>query len=99
MEELGVNNKTIDIFGAVSEETALEMAEGLLNKANLDMVLSVTGIAGPDGGTEDKPVGLVYICVMTNDDFKIIKSNFNGNRSLIQNRSAIKALDEVRKIL
>lgn len=99
IEELNVKSSTLEKHGAVSEETAYEMAKGLLDKAKLDLVVSITGIAGPDGGTEDKPVGLVYICVMTNDDFKIIKSNFNGNRSLIQNRSAIKALDEVRKIL
>ena len=70
-----------------------------MDKSNLDIVLSVTGIAGPDGGTPKKPVGLVYFCVMTKDEHKIIKANFNGNRTLIQTRAAMKALDEIRKIL
>lgn len=99
MDEVNVQNTTLEKYGAVSEETAYEMAKGLMEKANLDLVVSITGIAGPDGGTEAKPIGLVYICVMTKDKYKIIKSNFNGNRTLIQNRSAIKALDEIRKML
>ncbi len=99
VDEVNVQNSTLEKYGAVSEETAYEMAKGLMKKANLDLVVSITGIAGPDGGTENKPVGLVYICVMTKDEHKIIKSNFNGNRALIQNRAAIKALDEIRKIL
>lgn len=99
VEELNVKVTTLNEHGAVSEETAFEMAKGLMNKANLDIVVSITGIAGPDGGSDNKPVGLVYLCIMTRDTHKIIKSNFNGNRTLIQNRAAIKALDEIRKIL
>ena len=99
MEELNVEKTTLENYGAVSEETAYEMAKGLFGKANLDIVVSVTGIAGPDGGTEEKPVGLVYICIMTKDEYEIIKCNFNGNRNLIQNRAAIKVLDEIRKVL
>ncbi len=99
MQELNVSEKTLQEYGAVSEETAYEMAKGLMDKSNLDIVLSVTGIAGPDGGTPKKPVGLVYFCVMTKDEHKIIKANFNGNRTLIQTRAAMKALDEIRKIL
>lgn len=99
IEELGVKESTLEKYGAVSSETAYEMAKGLIDKADLDLVVSITGIAGPDGGTEDKPVGLVYICIMTKDKHEIIKSNFNGNRNLIQNRAAIKALDTIRKYL
>jgi nicotinamide-nucleotide amidase len=99
MQELNVSEKTLQEYGAVSGETAYEMAKGLMDKSNLDIVLSVTGIAGPDGGTPKKPVGLVYFCVMTKDEHKIIKANFNGNRTLIQTRAAMKALDEIRKIL
>ena len=61
MEELGVRAETLEKFGAVSEETALEMAEGLQRVSGSDVCISVTGIAGPGGGTEEKPVGLVYI--------------------------------------
>ena len=98
MEELNVKSSTLERYGAVSEETAYEMAKGLFDKANLDIVVSITGIAGPDGGSKEKPVGLVYMCVMTKDNYKIIKFNINGNRSLIQSRAAIKALDEIRKV-
>lgn len=62
-EELGVSHETLEKFGAVSEETAIEMAEGLRKVTGSDICISVTGIAGPSGGTEEKPVGLVYICL------------------------------------
>lgn len=61
VEELGVNPETLEKFGAVSEETAIEMAEGVKRVSGSDIGISVTGIAGPDGGTEEKPVGLTYI--------------------------------------
>ena len=61
MEELGVSAGTLEKFGAVSEETALEMVEGLKRVSGSDVRISVTGIAGPGGGSEEKPVGLVYI--------------------------------------
>lgn len=61
MEELGVSAGTLEKFGAVSEETALEMVEGLKHVSGSDVCISVTGIAGPGGGSEEKPVGLVYI--------------------------------------
>ena len=61
MDELGVKAETLEKYGAVSEQTAIEMAEGVRQKAGTDIGISVTGIAGPDGGTEEKPVGLVYI--------------------------------------
>ena len=61
MEELGVSAGTLEQFGAVSEETALEMVEGLKRVSGSDVCISVTGIAGPGGGSEEKPVGLVYI--------------------------------------
>ena len=61
MEELGVSAGTLEKFGAVSDETALEMVEGLKRVSGSDVCISVTGIAGPGGGSEEKPVGLVYI--------------------------------------
>lgn len=63
VEELGVRQETLDTFGAVSEETAREMAEGLYRVAGSDVCIAVTGIAGPDGGSPQKPVGLVYIAL------------------------------------
>ncbi len=61
MQELGVKEETLEKYGAVSAETALEMAAGLAEKTGSDLCLSVTGIAGPDGGTPEKPVGLIYV--------------------------------------
>ncbi len=67
MDELGVKPETLEEYGAVSEQTALEMAEGVRRKAGTDIGISVTGIAGPDGGTEEKHVGLVYIGLSCSD--------------------------------
>lgn len=99
IDEVGVSPNTLDEFGAVSEETAFEMAKGLLDKANLDISLSVTGIAGPEGGTLEKPVGLVYLCIYTKNNNRIIKLNLRGNRISIQNKVATKAFFELRKFI
>ena len=99
IEELGVNKDTLDKYGAVSQETALEMATGLLNKTGVDIALSTTGLAGPSGGTKEKPVGLVYIGIATKKNSFVIKSIFSGNRTSIQNKVALKAFDELRKIV
>lgn len=86
VEELGVKQETLDEYGAVSEETAIEMVKGLKEKTQSRMCISVTGIAGPGGGTEEKPVGLVYIAVALDDHIKCKKyqlrhSNRNWNRN------------------
>lgn len=99
IEEVGVKMSTLEKYGAVSRETALEMATGLLNKAKLDLTLSVTGIAGPGGGTKEKPVGLVYLCISTKDKTKVIECNFTGTRERIQNKAASTAFNEIRKFL
>ncbi len=64
---LGVRNETLENFGAVSEECAYEMASGLYNLTNADICISTTGIAGPTGGTIEKPVGLMYSTICTKD--------------------------------
>lgn len=99
IEELEVDKTLIDKYGAVSEEVALAMAEGLLNKSNADIALSTTGIAGPTGATEDKPIGLVFIGIALRNHSFVVKSIFNGDRNSIQNRATLKAFDELRKIL
>ncbi|HHV47094.1 MAG TPA: competence/damage-inducible protein A [Tissierellia bacterium] len=98
MEELNVSRLTLDRYSAVSEETALEMAKGLMDKTNVDIALSITGYAGPPSG-EDEPVGLVYIGIASRDKSKVIKTRLNGDRISIQNKAALKAFNELRKFL
>ena len=76
IEELGVKAETLDKFGAVSEETACEMSAGLQKKTGSDLCISVTGIAGPGGGTEEKPVGLVYIGIAYEGKVTAVKSQY-----------------------
>jgi nicotinamide-nucleotide amidase len=93
MEELGVSAATIETHGAVSERTALEMARGALEHSHADIALSVTGIAGPGGGSAEKPVGLVYIGIAKrNRDPISVRTIFDGNRAEIRQQTVIKAL-------
>lgn len=94
IEELGVTPETIQTHGAVSEQTAREMAEGALKHSRADIALSVTGIAGPNGGTAEKPVGLVYIGIARNNDkTQIVKNLFDGDRMSIRQATVEKALE------
>ncbi|HEC77459.1 MAG TPA: CinA family protein [Thermoplasmatales archaeon] len=77
---LGVKKETLEKFGAVSHQTAYEMAHGVKNLMNVDIAISTTGIAGPGGGTPEKPVGLVYIGLATPDGVETRKFIFEGNR-------------------
>lgn len=96
MERLGVKKETLNKFGAVSEETAIEMAQGVSKTFNTNIGLSTTGIAGPEGGTKDKPVGLVYIGIYINGQTIVKKLNLNGNRQLIRQRATKDILNELR---
>lgn len=99
IEELNVKEETIKKYGAVSEQTALEMAKGLIDKTGVDIGLSITGLAGPTNGNEEKPIGLVYIGIATRNNSIVIKSTFTGNRISVQNKAALKAFNELRKFL
>jgi len=77
---LGVNEKTLEKYGAVSREVALEMAKGVRKKSKVDIGISTTGIAGPTGGSKDKPVGTVYVGFDSKQKTKVRKYNFEGNR-------------------
>ena len=77
---IGVKKETLDSAGSVSEETALEMARGIRNKLNADIGLSTTGIAGPKGGTKEKPVGLVYIAISYDSGEKVYRFTFTPHR-------------------
>jgi nicotinamide-nucleotide amidase len=85
--------------GAVSAEVALEMANGVREKGLCDVGLSTTGIAGPDGGSAEKPVGLVYIAVVTQSASSVRELRLGGNRQLIIRRASAAALDLVRRTL
>lgn len=99
MKRLGVKQETLQRYGAVSEETAIEMAEGIARSADTDIGISVTGIAGPGGGTEEKPVGLVYIGLYIRGKVKAMKLNLFGDRQKIRNRTVINVLDWLRREL
>lgn len=93
---LGVSPLTLDKFGAVSEETAKEMALGTLKNSQADLAISVTGVAGPTGGTKDKPVGLVYIgFARRNGECLAEKYIFMGDRQSIRYAAAKTALETV----
>ncbi len=87
-----VSKTTLDRKGAVSEEAALEMARGVREVIGSDMAVSITGLAGPGGGTRKKPVGLVYIAVNDEQGEACRKFNFSGTRTQIKNRAAMAAL-------
>lgn len=89
---LGVSETTLKKFGAVSEETALEMCRGIKKAANADFGIGITGIAGPGGGTADKPVGLVYIGICGENVHRAYKCNFVGDRCAVREAAANKAL-------
>lgn len=99
VEEVQVSNQILNEFGAVSKEVALEMAKGMLLHGKLDLALSVTGIAGPATKHDTKPVGLVYICIITKKKYDIIELNLTGNRETIQNKTINRAFVEIRKFL
>lgn len=96
---LGVKEDTIRKYGAVSSQTAGEMAAGVKKLNNTDVGLSITGIAGPDGGSAEKPVGLCYVGIAIEDSAKVKKFIFNGNRKKIKWNSSSRALDFLRREL
>ena len=98
-QELGVPADTLRQFGAVSEETARAMAEGALKNSKADYTVSITGIAGPDGGSEDKPVGLVHIAAARKD--KTLHEELrlgNLGRGEVRRRSALAAFALLEKL-
>lgn len=95
MARLGVNKETLEKYGAVSEETAREMVLGL----KTDVGISVTGIAGPSGGTKEKPVGLVYMGIRVGNEIFVEKKIFSGPRKKIRERAVLHSLFCLNKIL
>ena len=100
MEELGVSADTLERFGAVSPQTAEEMVRGLKRKTGSRVCVSVTGIAGPDGGTAEKPVGLIYIGVMVDERLEVFELRTNNrNRRWNRNYTVLFALDKVNRMI
>lgn len=96
-EQLNVQPQTLENFGAVSEQTALEMARGCLDVSNSEISISITGVAGPDGGSKDKPVGTVWIAWATSFSAKAELHHFSGNRDAVRRQAVYTALNGIIK--
>ena len=96
---LGVKPETLSKFGAVSAEVAMEMAEGAVRTSGADVGLSVTGVAGPSGGTDQKPVGRMYMGVCAFGKTSAIELNIKGDRAKTRSRAVAVALDYLRRTL
>lgn len=96
---LGVQHNTLNQFGAVSEETAIEMATGCLKQSEADLAISVTGIAGPDGGSKQKPVGTVCFSIASTNNLNSYTYIFSGNRDSIRHQACVKALELIQAFL
>ena len=99
MRRLGVRKETLEAYGAVSEQTAGEMARGIRDSAGAEIGLSTTGIAGPDGGTPEKPVGLVDIGIAAPDGEEVQCLHLRGDRNRIRRQATLYALSLLRKHL
>ncbi len=96
VKELGVDAGLIERYGAVSEEVARAMAQGALAKSGADIAVGITGIAGPEGGTEQKPTGTVYIAVGDVNELIVQKYVYPGGRDRMRSRTALTALNLIR---
>lgn len=99
IELLEVDPETIERYGAVSEQVAKQLAYKAGRTAKADYALATTGVAGPAGGTDEKPVGLVYIALAEESNVTVTRNMFPGNRQTIRRRTVITALDMLRKKL
>lgn len=96
---LNIDESVLDKYGAVSEQTATAMCQNIAQINNTNIGICTTGIAGPSGGSDDKPVGLVYLGVSINGNTKIKKMHFNGNRSRIRNSATAALIEMLRQEL
>jgi nicotinamide-nucleotide amidase len=98
-EDLGVSEATLQRHGAVSEETAREMAAGALRRAAAQVALAITGVAGPTGGTPDKPVGMVCFAWTDGSKMRSETKRFEGDRESVRRQSVVHALQQVLELL
>ena len=96
---LKINENIIEEFGAVSKQTAYHMASSLINNFNADVGIGITGIAGPNGGSKNKPVGLVWVGFGTKNKITTKKFLFNGNRLDIRLKATLESLKELNNFL
>ena len=92
---LGVSQETLDQYGAVSERVVREMAQGAIQQSNADYAIAVSGIAGPDGGTEQKPVGTVWVCWQTPQQIWTQKFMLKGDRHAIRTAAIKNSLQQL----
>jgi PncC family amidohydrolase len=88
MKFLKVKKDSLEIYGAVSRQVAIEMVEGISNISKADINIAITGIAGPGGGTEGKPVGTVFVAIKYKKSIKIFHLKFKGSRKSIRKKTA-----------
>jgi nicotinamide-nucleotide amidase len=100
VEMLGVRQETLDKYGAVSEETVREMALGVIKNSHAQISIAITGIAGPTGGTPEKPIGTVYFAwILPKNIEQVICQHFSGDRNSIRFQATQFALKELEKLL
>lgn len=99
-QELNVKNETLEKFGAVSSEVVEEMLDGVISKFDANLAIAISGIAGPNGGTKNKPVGTVVIGIINQNSHKIVEVyNFSGDRETVQIKAAKTSLKEILNFL
>ena len=98
-EKLGVSNQSLEKYGAVSKQVVIEMAEGVRKQMSTDYGIATSGIAGPEGGSDEKPVGMVWIAVSGAEGTRSLKFNFGGNRERNIQMSSLSALNMLRLML
>ena len=99
INDIGIDKDLIERYGAVSEEVAKSLAKNIAQKNNTDLGIGITGIAGPDGGTEKKPVGLVFVGIFYKNNLYIKKYNLTPDRITNRELTVTLCLNEIRKIL
>ena len=96
---LGVPREILMTVGAVSEETAVAMAKGVRNLLHADLAVAVTGIAGPNADGTNKPVGLVYVAVVSESQTVVSENHFSGDREAVREQTIVKALQMVLQMI
>jgi len=96
---LGVSEKTLQKYGAVSKQTVIEMVKGIQGKFNSHCAIASTGVAGPGGGTKKKPVGLCYLAAINGEKIKTVRFMFGNNRLRTKRRGAITGLELLRRLI